>query len=972
MKKITLLFLFMLLGFNAHAQFPESFEGATFPPTGWTSFVGTNGEGPAFNWSIVTPGAAVLSGLDGVNCAFVRYEVVPTSAEDWLVTPQVAITAANSILTFSDAQQFTVAYNSVYDVRVSTTSQTDIASFTTVSSRTEANLSIASSQGMSVVNVDLSAYVGQSIYIAFVMTNNDGDNWFLDNVAFIGTIPPAPDCVSNPVPVDGAIIPLETDIEISWDVATTGEPATSYNIYFGDDPMALALAGSVPDNTPLNIGQFPAGAYDQTFYWQIVPVNSGGEAVGCPVWSFTSEPLPVCLGNTFMWPTAVVTPAVCDGITPTLVANNSWAGDYFEVDVVAGETYTFTSSVATDYLTLSTDGNVTGAAASVTPLVWVSDVTGTIRVNINLDAATCGTDTVNRITNVVCGTVCLNGLLYPSATFTSTVCDGVTQEEVIDDSWAGEYSNIDVVTSNTYTFGSSVATDYFTISLDGGVTAVAQGVSPLVWQATTTGTIRVYLHTDENCGEENVGRSRWVICDAAVLPDCVSNPTPADGAIIPVQTDINLSWDVATTGEPAISYDIYFGQDPMNLPFALNVPDNTPIFAGQFGATQFDDTFYWQVVPVSADGPAVGCPIWSFTSEPAPPGPANDNLANAEVIACGTTVFGATSLATLDEDDAPDGFGADMDAPNVWYSFTGSGFSETVTLDLCGSGYDTSILVYTGTSGNLTLVAGNDDDNTCVSNALNSKVTFTSDGTTTYLIAVEGFNPTSVGTFEMAVSCVSACTPAVANQDCGTSLAVNVDGTITSSDNTCGTINPAQPTCDPFGSIQDVWFSFVAPASGLTDVSLINGSMTSANYQVYSGACGSLTPVGTCSSNITAPNMQSLTGLTAGTTYYVQVWSNGSEEGTFELTLSDPGLGNNNFDNATFAYYPNPVSNILNLEYSENITKVHVVNILGQQVMTKSMNTTQTSIDMSSLPAGTYLVKVAADDKEKTIKVLKQ
>ena len=35
--------------------------------------------------------------------------------------------------------------------------------------------------------VSLSAYSGQQIYIAFVMVQNDGDNWFLDTVGVTGT-----------------------------------------------------------------------------------------------------------------------------------------------------------------------------------------------------------------------------------------------------------------------------------------------------------------------------------------------------------------------------------------------------------------------------------------------------------------------------------------------------------------------------------------------------------------------------------------------------------------------------------------------------------------------------------------------------------------------------------------------------------------------------------------------------------------
>lgn len=350
----------------------------------------------------------------------------------------------------------------------------------------------------------------------------------------------------------------------------------------------------------------------------------------------------------------------------------------------------------------------------------------------------------------------------------------------------------------------------------------------------------------------------------------------------------------------------------------------------------------------------------------------NDDFAGALPVSCDATYTGDTSTATLDENDAPDGFGADLDAPNLWFSYTGSGFEESITLDFCGSSYDTSVLVYTGTSGNLTLVAGNDDDNTCANIPTNSKVTFTSDGTTTYYITVEGYNVGSVGEFTMAVSCASVNPPAVPNQTCALALSVPVDGNETLSDNSFGTVNPNQPTCDLFNAIQDVWFSFVAPASGLTDVLLTPDTMTSANFLVYSGDCSTLVPFGDCNGNLTAPLTESLTGLVAGNTYFVQVWSNSSEQGTFSLRLSDPNLENSTFDSSQFAYYPNPVKDVLNLEYSENITNVQVVNILGQQVITKTINVNQTQIDMSALPAGTYLVKVTADNNEKTIKVLKQ
>lgn len=356
---------------------------------------------------------------------------------------------------------------------------------------------------------------------------------------------------------------------------------------------------------------------------------------------------------------------------------------------------------------------------------------------------------------------------------------------------------------------------------------------------------------------------------------------------------------------------------------------------------------------------------------PAPP--ANDNFVNAISVSCGTVYTGDTSVATLDEDNAPDGFGADMDSPNLWYSFTGTGLAQTVTLNLCGSSFDTSVLVYTGSSGSLTLVAGNDDDNTCLSNTGNSKVIFTSNGTTTYYIAVEGWNIGNVGAFTMNVSCAAVVPPAVANQDCGTSLPILVNGLNNNSDNSFGTVNSAQPGCDLFGSIQDVWFSFVVPSSGQVTTQITPLTMTSTNFTIYSGACGALTEVaGTCNSNFVVATSESLTGLTPGATYFVQVWSNSSEQGTFTIRISDDGLGNDGFDAFNFSFYPNPVKNSLNLTYNQEISNVEVFNLLGQKVSSNTINANTAQIDMSNLSKGAYMVRVTSNNQVKTIKIIKE
>ena len=83
-------------------------------------------------------------------------------------------------------------------------------------------------------------------------------------------------------------------------------------------------------------------------------------------------------------------------------------------------------------------------------------------------------------------------------------------------------------------------------------------------------------------------------------------------------------------------------------------------------------------------------------------------------------------------------------------------------------------------------------------------------------------------------------------------------------------------------------------------------------------------------------------------------------------------LSNGDFEKDGFAYYPNPVKNTLNLSYKQNISEVSIFNLLGQKVLTKTIGAANAQVDMSSLSAGSYIVKVTADNQTKTIKVIKE
>ncbi|MCF6133303.1 T9SS type A sorting domain-containing protein [Flavobacterium wongokense] len=113
------------------------------------------------------------------------------------------------------------------------------------------------------------------------------------------------------------------------------------------------------------------------------------------------------------------------------------------------------------------------------------------------------------------------------------------------------------------------------------------------------------------------------------------------------------------------------------------------------------------------------------------------------------------------------------------------------------------------------------------------------------------------------------------------------------------------------------------------------------------------------------------TVLTNGATYYAVAFSATCPSVPFGVTVT-VNLGNSGFDNLHFVFYPNPTSSVVNISYSENITQLTLMNMLGQIITVQNTNSTQVQMDLSRLAEATYFIKVQAGDKEKTIKIIKQ
>jgi len=94
---------------------------------------------------------------------------------------------------------------------------------------------------------------------------------------------------------------------------------------------------------------------------------------------------------------------------------------------------------------------------------------------------------------------------------------------------------------------------------------------------------------------------------------------PGDGATL-IPTGTNLSW--ANGGNLPTGYRLYFGTDGGGSTTPINIVNDMDLGANlTFNPTNdlaANTPHYWQVIPYNDNGPATGCPIWSFTTADLP------------------------------------------------------------------------------------------------------------------------------------------------------------------------------------------------------------------------------------------------------------------------------------------------------------------------------------------------------------------
>ena len=84
----------------------------------------------------------------------------------------------------------------------------------------------------------------------------------------------------------------------------------------------------------------------------------------------------------------------------------------------------------------------------------------------------------------------------------------------------------------------------------------------------------------------------------------------------------------------------------------------------------------------------------------------------------------------------------------------------------------------------------------------------------------------------------------------------------------------------------------------------------------------------------------------------------------------DITMGVNDVSGSTISIYPTVSNDVVNVSAKSNISEVSVYNMNGQQVLKVAGQGTTAQVNVSALPAGTYVVKTVAGKETKSTKVV--
>jgi hypothetical protein len=311
-----------------------------------------------------------------------------------------------------------------------------------------------------------------------------------------------------------------------------------------------------------------------------------------------------------------------------------------------------------------------------------------------------------------------------------------------------------------------------------------------------------------------------------------------------------------------------------------------------------------------------------------------------------------------------------------WFSFTGDGNTYRVRSIQCtgpNANLDLQVAVYSGTCGNLTDVACNEDEDGA-NNIFNFNVEFDTEDGVEYLILVDGYQG-EAGEFCIEVTNVTEPLP---GDECADAIDINslfgqaqmMPQLSEEYDNTGYTDSPDDPTNHLCGNnitgFNPIWFAFTGDDNTYT-INSTGGFDLIAT--LYSGECGNLTAL-VCNDDDVALNFGLEIQTEVGVDYLLIASSANGGSGAFNIEVTNQGsVGVTNISETALRVFPNPTRGMIQLPQID-LERVEAYDATGRLVV--SQQQPGTSIDLSAQPAGLYILKMYAGEEVYSAKVVKE
>ena len=700
----------------------------------------------------------------------------------------------------------------------------------------------------------------------------------------------------------------------------------------------------------------------------------------------------------------------CDGITQNNIVTDGYAGEFSAVSVTTGQTYTFGSSKNTDVVTISTDSGTTAAAFGIGTVTWVATITGQVWFYTNLNNGSCGTEAVNRIRYVICGTPpsCLPPVV--GITLSNTTNSSATF------AWTASTSNPANGYDYYYSTSNTVPTGSTTPSGTVGVGITFANIASLIPDSTYYIWVRSICSISDSSPWSNIGTLR-TLCDSVTeftenfdaslnFPSCWSRVGTGGSTYILAPS--------APFSSPNVLY-IYGNADPtaavtgkglVAMPPVSNAGDGTHRlrFKARGNFTQGGNLEVGYLTNFSDANSFVSVQTFTTTST-------SDYDSFTALL--GTTPgsnkilafrhTGNPAYSILIDDVIWEAIPSCVE-PTVLSSsnitLTGATISWTASTSNPSNGYEYYYSATNSAPTDLTTPTGN------VGIGITSANLSSLNPSTTYYFWVRSkCSSTSYSTWSSVSFFNTLCTVSTVPylQDFETAIVPNLP--LCSSIQNVGTGNNWNIQFNPgYGftsntlrypwnqtNAANAWFytnaiALTASTSYTISYKYGNRSITFVEkmkvaYGLNNDASAMTNPLadypnivgGTTTSTGTIGSVD-FTPTVSGDYYFG--FNAYSAANQFDLLVDDIAVNTtlavSNFNNVKFTAYPNPVKDLLNINSDKTISKISIFNVLGQEVIAKSINANQSQIDMSNLSQGTYMIKLVSEGLSKTIKVVKE